>query len=1505
MGNSESSHSTKTFGKQPPQFPRLSSPSSAIKPHYDVVIVGSGYGASIAASRCARAGQMVCVLERGKEWLPGEFPETFSEASKELQISFGGKKHMKGKSSNLYEFVVTENVTVIQGCGLGGGSLINANVGLDSDPAVFSDPVWPQKLRDDLQNFTSVDRQHVLDMLKPTPYPDHYPKLHKVERMKEGLCEFDIEDSGKMFYKPSLYVTFEDTPANHVGIPQPKCTACGNCVGGCNVGAKNTLNMNYLPDAKAHGAKIFTEVEVIAVTKACDSSDWLVSYRRQHTGCFDVDEQIVRASHVILGAGSLGSTKILLRSKERGLDVSDQLGKRFTTNGDVLGFSYNGDKKTNSAGRKTDKGSNTEDKENNRHEPPGPCIASIIDFRKTLGGDFKDHFVIEDGTPPSIASVPYTLGVSVGAKVLGEDKFPSEEKVEKVVQELQGKGMDNTISFLCMSHDDASGQITFDKNHDNIDIEWKEVGRGPNFDRVNEALEKLTKGLGGSFVKNPMWTEALGKSVVTAHPLGGCPMGASGQTAVVNHAGQVFEGDSDEPLNGLYVVDGAILPRAVGINPVQTIACLAERCMRLMAEREGWIIDYDTFIPLDRRTFKKQKPGIRFTEKMVGNFEPTRDKYSSSPCEFTVSIESDDVERMIDWDPAHSAKISGTVTCPSLSEGAMTISQGQFKLFSKSADHVETKEMVYKMILTGHKGQQFAFQGVKLIHKDHAGEIGLSDTTTLFVTIYSGTTFWGIPVGRAKLFISLPNFAKQLATLEVTNTKSRLKKLKWISRFGSFFARTIWESYGPVTSKEYLLSPSAPIRKKRPLQLNGATPEVYKCVTEDKVELKLTRYKGGTKGPVILFHGLGSSSGQFNLDTVETNLTEYLVQHRYDVWLADWRASCELPWAVYHDYTLDDCAKYDCPALIDKVLEITKQKSLQMIGHCVGSLINYGALLSGRTTGKIRSFVSSQLAATPIFGQFNDVKLGIYIPGTVEMLGGSGMDASPENTAQVMDKLFNAFVKHVSESGIQYKERCQSTVCHRITFIYGLLWEHANLNSLTHETVHEFFGYVNIKCLNQLRISVKANKLLSHSGENIYLPDVDKKERLKSPDYLEKIGRLDFPITLIVGEKNQVFVPESTHTTYELMKEAHPNQEYDWIQIPDYSHIDCIIGKNAVYDVYPHILRALDRHAYDNLHLSEAKLTRISQEAMAMQFLSDDSESQHKVIQEVLEEVNAALPRECFLAWKSKAKSKNTFKQEPSYQPPAGTDVEQVVVHEMPQPNDPKKNLIICMSDLHLDSQWSEGVKERLVGFMEQLKNIAKDTLNTLILLGDVFEMWLDPFTISPQSNHERKAKWKKNEVCSLFISFVRQMAKNDDVKIFYIRGNHDHEMDAGTVRDLFGPNVEFIPGTLIYVINSDDGKQYRVRFAHGHDWDVFNSYSVTEPSDELCGKPIGYYVARAAATSDSSMSEVQQVGYRSTSGVFRCYNNLSRLPSTIILYFINSPSTQNKGKHNHGGVLI
>lgn len=176
-----------------------------------------------------------------------------------------------GKSSDLYEFIVTDDITVVQGCGLGGTSLINANVALNAEPAVFQDPSWPKEIREDMDMLMNTDRQHFVDMIKPTPYPDNYPTLDKMERMKDGLSEFDIEDLDKMFYKTPLYVTFHDTLSNHVGVPQPKCTGCGNCCGGCNVGAKNTLNMNYLPDAKAHGAELFTEVNADPVNKSNSS----------------------------------------------------------------------------------------------------------------------------------------------------------------------------------------------------------------------------------------------------------------------------------------------------------------------------------------------------------------------------------------------------------------------------------------------------------------------------------------------------------------------------------------------------------------------------------------------------------------------------------------------------------------------------------------------------------------------------------------------------------------------------------------------------------------------------------------------------------------------------------------------------------------------------------------------------------------------------------------------------------------------------------------------------------------------------------------------------------------------------------------------------------------------------------------------------------------------------------------------------------------------------------
>lgn len=164
------------------------------------------------------------------------------------------------------------------------------------------------------------------------------------------------------------------------------------------------------------------------------------------------------------------------------------------------------------------------------------------------------------------------------------------------------------------------------------------------------------------------------------------------------------------------------------------------------------------------------------------------------------------------------------------------VTLGHFQFLKQSSEAIDTKEMVYKMILTGVRGKTFSFDGIKLVKNNSFGEIGLEDTTTLFVTIYQGNKFSGKPVGKAKLFVTFPNFMKQLAATEVTHTESKMEKLKWISRFCAFFTGSLLDIYSPVTTKEtYRFDLNAPPRKKRPLRLNGKHPEVHNCITKDKV----------------------------------------------------------------------------------------------------------------------------------------------------------------------------------------------------------------------------------------------------------------------------------------------------------------------------------------------------------------------------------------------------------------------------------------------------------------------------------------------------------------------------------------------------------------------------------------------------------------------------------------------------------------------------------------------
>lgn len=293
---------------------------------------------------------------------------------------------------------------------------------------------------------------------------------------------------------------------------------------------------------------------------------------------------------VILGAGSLGSTNILLKSRSDWMDLSSNLGKRFSTNGDALGFSYNGAMKIRPVGKETAKVRSS-------GKGPGPCITSVIDMRDIPGKELHESYVIEDGTPPSSTELPYKFLLRIVDS--GTDTTPGEDDWREYGRHLSGRGLTNSMAFLSMSNDSATGELKLDEKNGRVWIDYPDVGEGANFHAVTEGMTNATKGLKGRFVPNPFWGGIVAKirdtkGIITVHPLGGCAMAESGREGVVNHAGQVFKGDTDKLHPGLYVMDGAVMPRSLGVNPSMTISMVAERCMRLMAQQHEWTIDYES-----------------------------------------------------------------------------------------------------------------------------------------------------------------------------------------------------------------------------------------------------------------------------------------------------------------------------------------------------------------------------------------------------------------------------------------------------------------------------------------------------------------------------------------------------------------------------------------------------------------------------------------------------------------------------------------------------------------------------------------------------------------------------------------------------------------------------------------------------------------------------------------------------------------------------------------------
>lgn len=1116
-------------------FGALSSPNSELHhSKYDVIVIGSGYGGAIAAARCAEAGMKVCVLERGKEFLTGSFPTSTAEALKELQLDLP-LLHDVSNPTGLFEFVGNNDIGVLKGCGLGGTSLINANVAIEPEPRVY-DEKWPKEL-----NFDTLHPyfERARSILNPKSYPG---QLKKLEALRKAAKVLDIEDIAR----PPINVTFQNG-LNNVGVFQQKCTDCGNCCSGCNYGAKNTTMMNYLPLAKQNGAKLFTCVDVRRVQQL-SGDNWRVYYSLLEQNKFGNQELFIDVKNVILGAGSLGSTEILLRSEKlSNLTLSNMIGHHFSGNGDTLSFAYNGDVEVNSTGEKNPLDNNN----------VGPCITGIIDIRKQKP-NYKDGFIIEDGTPPGVISDLYA---SVLALAASKDQI-NYHQVQRLVN---GTAPKNSLAFLVMCHDDGKGVLNLES--DRIRIKWYDVGQQEIFEKVNKEAEKAAHALGAQFKRNPIWTNLFGKKLVTVHPLGGCVIADDAEKGVVNHRGQVFrEKKGTDVYKGLYVMDGSVIPGSLGVNPLLTISAIAERCAEFIANEFKLNEKPTAHLPQEEPI--ENQPGIKVVERMSGHFRRSKDVFTNiqeaeeyikkgddkSECSTLLTIYIKSLSEFT-TNTQHVASMIGTVKINELSSANLTVTQAKVYLLTIVDSNRSKKRMTYAINVQSTDNKFYHYRGHKFIEDDKGFDMW-RDTTTLLVNVYEEEHSLGmdyIPpkdkvIGCAVVYIGLTDFITQLTTMTVTNTTGPVESLKYLAKFGKYFAGSLFDVYGKIFSRASSLSSVSKPREKRQLRYRNSPPLVYSFITEDKVMLRLTRYNGG-KVPVLLGHGLGVSSSIFTCDTIETNLVEYLVDKEYDVWLLDYRASIEMP-ASHTQYTADDVANYDFPAAINFIFEIVKQP-IHAFVHCFGSITFFMSLLLGKLNGKIKSVVASQVATHMNTNFSTGLLSNLEYAKKLESV-------YPEFNASPNYSFNESILQKIEDITTPLSCPNSSKVCNRISALYGKVYGHNQLNNETHSTLHELFGLSTVKVITHLSKMVNADHIVSFKEENIYLTDTNYQN-------------LNIPICFIHGDANQCYTLIGTETIYGELKKRFPSQKYSYQRIPKYGHIECIIGKNAHKEVFPKI----------------------------------------------------------------------------------------------------------------------------------------------------------------------------------------------------------------------------------------------------------------------------------------------------------------------------------------------
>ncbi len=563
----------------------------------DVLVAGSGYGGAVAALRLAQAGRRVTVVERGQEFQAGEFPSQVGEIGTRMRVELSDAQGVRamGQESALFDFRVGDGVAAMVGNGLGGGSLVNAGVGVEADPRVFTESGWPQALREGLGPWYARARE-TLELQRPDGPEAGVAGQRIVGSAKYAALRRFAEQSGGRFEVADIAVELRDAPPQALGRRAP-CNGCGDCVTGCNHHAKLSLTATYLPRAFQAGARLYTGLTVLAVEPlpagAADGACWAVHCVRTGERA-DLAAgvpaaglvQVLRVRTVVLAAGAFGSTEILARSQARhGLPLAAaQLGRRVSTNGDDIAQGWDLPHPVHAVGAGAAP----------VHTFTGPTITGIVRLGEP-SGPLQQQTVVEDGAVPGLLG---TFAAELGAALSLLPRLAGAGWPRGAARDPMAASPDalrRSLTLLGMGHDSAGGELAWEPRGGRL--RWRWVGEPEPLAQVHGTRQQAIAADGGVFLPNPgtsLGLEAFGvatpaamRRLITVHPLGGCRMGDGPDSGVVDHVGTVFHADGSR-LEGLHVLDGSIVPSPLGVNPLLTITALAERaCAWMVGHGEG------------------------------------------------------------------------------------------------------------------------------------------------------------------------------------------------------------------------------------------------------------------------------------------------------------------------------------------------------------------------------------------------------------------------------------------------------------------------------------------------------------------------------------------------------------------------------------------------------------------------------------------------------------------------------------------------------------------------------------------------------------------------------------------------------------------------------------------------------------------------------------------------------------------------------------------------------